>query len=89
MDRLTISAAALNKILDHYRDAVIRKFGNGRLLTPATQEEMNRYLAQYQAMVTRRETYPGWAIALKLLFDPRTGGVDVAADENANIFIVP
>jgi len=89
MEKITITSGVLNKILDHYRDAVIQKFGNVRVLTQATQLEMDTFLKVYQGKLIKRETMPAWSIPLKLIFDPRRGMIDVIPDEQANLLVLP
>lgn len=82
-----ISRQLMNKVLDHYRDAVIQKFPN-RVITPSSIIEMERYLTFYQQNMMRRETHPAWSAALKLIYDPRRAIIDVTLHENANVELV-
>lgn len=82
-----MSRHLVNKVLDHYRDAVLQKFPT-RVLTSAAIVEMENYLTLYQRHMMNRETHPAWGLALKLIFDARRGLIDVTLDEQAEVELV-
>jgi hypothetical protein len=77
----------LNKVLDHYRDAVLQKFPF-RFITPSSLAEMEVYLRNYQTAMIQRETNPVWAIPLKIIFDQKRNVIDMTPDEQADLEII-